>query len=135
MPTPHTAAFIDALRAVFAAHADASRAGEMQAHMKSALPFHGIPAPLRRKLSADVVRPHPAPDAQALAATMQALWRTVRYREERYAAMELARVGSHARLQTGLGLRASAGRCANARMLRLTRWRRSAASTRRNSRR
>ena len=104
MPTPHTAAFIDALRAAFAAHADPLRAGEMQAYMKSALPFHGIPAPLRRSLSAEVVRAHPAPDAQALAATMQALWRTARYREERYAAMELARVGSHARLQAGLGL-------------------------------
>ena len=104
MPTPHTAAFIDALRAAFAAHADPLRAGEMQAYMKSALPFHGIPAPLRRSLSAEVVRAHPAPDAQALAATMQALWRTARYREERYAAMELSRVGSHARLQAGLGL-------------------------------
>ena len=61
--TPHTAAFIDSLRAAHAAHADPLRAGEMQA-----------------------------------------LWRTARYREERYAAMELARVGSHARLQAGLGL-------------------------------
>ena len=104
MPTPHTVELIDALRAAFAAHADPLRAGEMQAYMKSALPFHGIPAPLRRSLSAEVVRAHPAPDAQALAATMQALWRTARYREERYAAMELARVGSHARLQAGLGL-------------------------------
>ena len=63
MPTPHTAAFIDALRAAFAAHADPLRAGEMQAYMKSALPFHGIPAPLRRSLSADVVKAHPAPVA------------------------------------------------------------------------
>ena len=104
MPTPRTAAFIDALRAAFAAHADPSRAGEMQAYMKSVLPFHGIPAPLRRTLSAEVVKAHPAPDAPALAAAMQALWRTARYREERYAAMELARVGSHARLHTGLEL-------------------------------
>ena len=77
MPTLHTAAFIDALRAAFAAHADASRAGEMQAYMKSALPFHGIPAPLRRTLCAGVVKAHPAPDALALAAAMQ--WLVIRF--------------------------------------------------------
>lgn len=66
--------------------------------MKSALPFYGIEAPLRRRLTTDVVGTHPAPDARALAETMQRLWKTARYREERYAAMELARVGAHAKL-------------------------------------
>ena len=36
-------------------------------------------------------RAHPAPDRAALLATMRALWRGPRHREERYAAMELPR--------------------------------------------
>lgn len=104
MPTSHAAAFVDALRTAFAAHANPVRAGEMQAYMKSALPFHGLPATLRRKLCADVVRAHPAPDVATLAGTMQALWREARRREERYAAMELARVGLHGQLQDNLEL-------------------------------
>lgn len=91
-------ALIGALRSAFAAHADAARAPEMQAYMKSALPFHGIPAPLRRRLQASAVRAHPLPDAAALASAMRRLWREARFREERYAALELARVGRHARL-------------------------------------
>lgn len=87
------------LRARFAAHADAALAGPMQAYMKSALPFHGIPAPLRRRLTAAAVAAHPAPDTAALARTMRALWAGARFREERYAAVELPRLGRmHPRL-------------------------------------
>jgi 3-methyladenine DNA glycosylase AlkD len=84
---------IDALRAAFAAHADPARAAPMQAYMKSALPFYGIAAPWRRQLTRAVAKAHPAPDTAALARTMQMLWRTARFREERYAAIELPRSG------------------------------------------
>jgi 3-methyladenine DNA glycosylase AlkD len=84
---------IAALRAAFAAHADAARAAPMQAYMKSALPFYGIAAPLRRRLTAEVVKMHPAPDTAALARTMRTLWRGARFREERYASVELPRLG------------------------------------------
>jgi 3-methyladenine DNA glycosylase AlkD len=90
--------WVDALRARFAAHADASRAVPMQAYMKSTLPCHGIAAPLRRRLTAELVSAQPLPDSVALAAVMRALWRGAQRREERYAAMELARVGPHAML-------------------------------------
>ena len=73
--TPSADVFIDALRAVFAAHADPARAAPMQAYMKSALPFYGIAAPLRRRLSAEAVKAHPLRDAAALASTMRTLWR------------------------------------------------------------
>jgi 3-methyladenine DNA glycosylase AlkD len=90
---------VAALRAAFAAHADPLRAVPMQAYMKSALPFHGIAAPLRRRLQADAVRAHPLPDAAALAQAMRLLWREARHREERYAAVELPRMGrAHAKL-------------------------------------
>ena len=93
MPSPDTGLFIDALRAAFAAHADPARALQMQAYMKSVMPFLGISAPLRRRLTAAVVAAHPAPDTRALARTMRELWRGARFREERYAAIELPRVG------------------------------------------
>lgn len=91
-------ALITALREAFAAHANPALAGPMQAYMKSALPFRGIPAPQRRQLMAQAVAHHPAPDTATLGAAMQQLWRQARWREERYAAMELARVGPHRRL-------------------------------------
>ena len=84
---------IAALRAAFAAHADAAQAAPMQAYMKSALPFYGIAAPLRRRLTAEAVKAHPAADSAALVRTMRALWRGARFREERYAAVELPRLG------------------------------------------
>jgi 3-methyladenine DNA glycosylase AlkD len=86
---------VAALRAAFERHADPARAAPMRAYMKSAMPFRGIGAPLRRRLTAEQVRLHPCPDAASLKATMLELWRGARYREERYAAMELARVGPH----------------------------------------
>jgi 3-methyladenine DNA glycosylase AlkD len=86
-------ALITALRAAFAAHADAVQAAPMQAYMKSALPFYGIAAPLRRRLTAEVVKAHPCVDAFVLACTMRDLWRGARFREERYAAVELPRLG------------------------------------------
>jgi 3-methyladenine DNA glycosylase AlkD len=92
---PAHAPLITALRRSFVAHADASRAPQMQAYMKSPLPFHGLPAPLRRQLTRAAVLAHPAPDAEALAATMLQLWREAGFREERYAASELVRFGTH----------------------------------------
>jgi 3-methyladenine DNA glycosylase AlkD len=89
------AALIAALRTSLAAHADAAQAAPMQAYMKSALPFYGIAAPLRRRLTAEVVRRHALPDVATLAEAMTALWRTAQHREERYAAAELARTGVH----------------------------------------
>ena len=88
----------DTLRATFAAHANAARAAPMQAYMKSALPFRGIDAPLRRRLTAALVRAQPLPDTATLSQTMRTLWRQARCREERYAAMELARIGPHRKL-------------------------------------
>lgn len=91
-------ALADALRASLRAHADAALAGPMQAYMKSALPFHGVPAPLRRRLQAAAVQAHPCGSTAELAATMRVLWDEASHREERYAALELARIGTHRRL-------------------------------------
>jgi 3-methyladenine DNA glycosylase AlkD len=92
------AAFIAALRADLAAAADPARAPAMQAYMKSAMPYLGIAAPLRRQLVTERVKTQPLPDTPTLAATMLALWRSASHREERYAAAELARLGRHKKL-------------------------------------
>jgi 3-methyladenine DNA glycosylase AlkD len=98
MPTTDLVA---GLRARFAAHADPALAAPMQAYMKSVLPFHGIPAPLRRRLTAEAVAAHPCADTAALADAMTRLWREARFREERYAAVELPRLGRlHPKLVT-----------------------------------
>jgi 3-methyladenine DNA glycosylase AlkD len=97
-------ALIDALRAAFAAHADAAKAAPMQAYMKSALPFHGIPAPLRRKLTSEAVQAYPCADTATLVRTVLALFRQARFREERYAAVELPRLSAAHRKQVDLSL-------------------------------
>jgi 3-methyladenine DNA glycosylase AlkD len=74
-------ALIAALRAGIAAHVDPARA-----------------APLRRRLQVAAVKAHPLPDTRTLADTMRTLWRAARVREERYAAMELGRVGANTKL-------------------------------------
>jgi 3-methyladenine DNA glycosylase AlkD len=89
------APLIGALREVFAAHADPARSGPMRAYMKSAMPFHGIAAPQRRRLMAEAVAAHTCRTTGELGQTMQALWRGATHREQRDAAMELARVGPH----------------------------------------
>jgi 3-methyladenine DNA glycosylase AlkD len=91
-PTPSSPLAQD-IRRSFAAQADAARAAPMQAYMKSAMPFHGLPTPLRRRLTADAVHAHPAADTAALVRDMLALWQGATHREERYAAVELPRTG------------------------------------------
>ena len=64
----------------------------MQAYMKSALPFHGVPAPLRRQVVKAVAAQLPITDAEALYATVLHLWRGATHREQRYAALDLLRL-------------------------------------------
>jgi 3-methyladenine DNA glycosylase AlkD len=69
--------------------ADPVRAAGAQAYMKSAMPFRGVPAPLQRALYREVFAAHPLPDSATWRASALALWREARYREERYASIEL----------------------------------------------
>jgi 3-methyladenine DNA glycosylase AlkD len=90
--------FIRQLKASLAAHANADKAAPMQAYMKSAMPYWGIAAPLNSQLVKDLVRAKPLADATTLADTMHSLWQQALYREERYAAIELAQLRPHAQL-------------------------------------
>jgi len=77
------------LRKALQQAADPARAPAMQAYMKSAMPYHGVPTPLLRRVCkaafADVQFVTPSQwQAQVLG-----LWRDARFREERYAALYL----------------------------------------------
>lgn len=82
---------LEELRVELAAAGDAERAAGQQRYMKSAMPYHGLTLPeLRGHL-----RPHlkwfaPAGPGE-WRDTVQTWWDDARYREERYAAIALAR--------------------------------------------
>ena len=84
-------ALVVALRSALAAQAQPEKAGPMQAYMKSAMPFWGVEAPVRRQVVATVAAQHAVVDAQVLLGTVCELWNHATHREERYAALDLLR--------------------------------------------
>jgi 3-methyladenine DNA glycosylase AlkD len=88
------------VRREFRRLADPVRAPQMQAYMKSAMPYFGVPAPPMRKTSKAIFRDLEFADANAWRDDVLALWRGARYREERYAAIELTGVRQAAEFQT-----------------------------------
>lgn len=87
--TGSSRAFISQLDAALQAAANPQRAPAQQAYMKSAMPFLGITAPELRQLCAAAHKAHPFTDRQQWIETVMALWRGARYRERRYAALDL----------------------------------------------
>jgi 3-methyladenine DNA glycosylase AlkD len=81
---------IRALRKSLRAGADPAKAPAMQAYMKSSMPYLGVQAPkLRRAVRAQFAA-HPIETFEEWRDVVLELWRKARYREERYAAIELA---------------------------------------------
>jgi 3-methyladenine DNA glycosylase AlkD len=87
---PRPSRLLLALRKEFDALGDPERARGAQAYMKSAMPFHGVGAvPLRaacRKAFAELA----LPDAESFRREVLGVFRGAKYREEMYAAVELA---------------------------------------------
>ncbi|SEP21977.1 DNA alkylation repair protein [Amycolatopsis saalfeldensis] len=83
-------ALISAVRTGLTELADPVRAAAMQAYMKSAMPFRGVPKPQRSVLMKGVMSAHPLPDRVTFTATVRRLWRDAEFREERYAAIDLS---------------------------------------------
>jgi 3-methyladenine DNA glycosylase AlkD len=82
---------IEAIRRELAARADSSKATDMQAYMKSAMPFLGVQKPGRREVARIVFPAYPLHGFEAWRDTVLQLWREATYREERYMAIALAR--------------------------------------------
>jgi 3-methyladenine DNA glycosylase AlkD len=70
--------------------ADPTKAGGMQAYMKSAMPYLGVQTPTFRETIRPLLAAHPLGSADEWRDTVLALWRKAKYREERYAAIEIA---------------------------------------------
>jgi 3-methyladenine DNA glycosylase AlkD len=80
---------IRAIRSELRARADPAKAGPMQAYMKSEMPYLGIPAAPLRTACKEVYSKHALDSLDAWRETVLTLWRKAKYREERYAAIEL----------------------------------------------
>jgi 3-methyladenine DNA glycosylase AlkD len=78
-----------AARAGLAELADPAAAEPMRAYMKSAMPFRGVPKPVRATLVRTLVPAHPLADADELLAVADELWTGAQFREERYLALDL----------------------------------------------
>jgi 3-methyladenine DNA glycosylase AlkD len=66
------------------------KATAMQAYMKSAMPYHGVPTPLLRKVCREVFSDVSFGSASDWRKQVLHLWRNARFREERYAALYLS---------------------------------------------
>lgn len=84
-------ALVDGIRHALAGAADPEKAEPMRAYVKSTLPMLGVQKPRRTALLRPLLAAHPLPDTGRWRATVLALWREARYREERYAALAVAR--------------------------------------------
>jgi 3-methyladenine DNA glycosylase AlkD len=80
--------------------ADPAKAPIMQAYMKSAMPYLGIQAVPFRKATKAVLAVHPLDSFEDWRDTALALWRGGRYREERYAVIELVGHRSYQKFRT-----------------------------------
>jgi len=85
------------IRSDLRAVADPVRAPQMQAYMKSSMPYLGVPVPVTRKLTKQAALARPPADLDELVGATTRLWRSAEFREERYAATTLAGL----RLATG----------------------------------
>ena len=69
--------------------ADPRKAPMMQAYMKSAMPYHGVPAPLLRSCCRKIFAQVDLATVEMWRVKVLELWRGAEYREERYAAIAL----------------------------------------------
>ena len=81
---------VDELRRRIADAGDSSRAPQMQAYMKSELPFRGVSSVPLRAITRRVVPAHPLPDRDSWERAVRQLWDDAEYREEWYAALAVA---------------------------------------------
>lgn len=92
------------LRAALEATGDPDRAVQQRAYMKSSMPYAGVATPALRALTRRVFAAHPLASAAQWRNAVLLLWRGAAYREERYAAIGLARAKPYARYRTAATL-------------------------------
>ena len=90
IPDAMTSDLIREIRLALAENGDSKKAEGMRAYMKSEMPYRGVQTPIRRKLFRAIFRDHPISEQSDWRDAVLELWRDAEYREERYAALELA---------------------------------------------
>ena len=78
------------IRRELAAAANPLKAPDMQAYMKSTMPYRGVQMPQLRVITKQAFADHPLASRDDWQAAILELWRGAKFREERYAAVELA---------------------------------------------
>lgn len=91
---------VRAVRRALAADADSVKARQMQAYMKSGMPYRGVAAPAQRRIWRVVFATHPIGSCEAIRDVALELWRGARFREERYAAIALTDMKDYAACRT-----------------------------------
>ncbi len=89
---------IEAIRSGLAELADPAKAPDMQAYMKSSMPFYGVQKPARVKLARAVFVELDSP-SEWRSAVLE-LWHAARFREERYMALAVLRDRRYRRFRT-----------------------------------
>ena len=85
---------VRAIRVALEDAGDPSKAGPMQTYMKSELPYRGVSSPALKATLRPLLADHPL-DEETWHATILELWDGATFREERYAALALARHRLH----------------------------------------
>ena len=86
----NTDALLTKLRQELRKVGDPVKAAAMQAYMKSAMPFHGVQTPLLRQVCRKILVEVSFASATLWRKQVLHLWRSARFREERYAALYLS---------------------------------------------
>ena len=84
-------ALIEAIRSTLAGAADPERAAGQQRYMKSEMPYFGLTSPQLKTALKPLLAAHPPPDRDCWEQTVRRLFDDATHREERYAAITLAR--------------------------------------------
>lgn len=100
MPRPTPSPFARTLRRALAGAADPARAPAMQAYMRSEMAFRGVGSPQRRALVRAALDAHPLRDPEGWQRALLDLWQRARFREERYAAVDVLLHPRHRRFLT-----------------------------------
>ena len=89
--SPADRGLVDAVRTALAAAGNPAVAARQQEYMKSAMPYHGLPAPRLKAVLRPLLSAWPLDSRDQWAATVVALWDEATHREQRYAALAVAR--------------------------------------------
>ncbi|MGZ8474850.1 MAG: DNA alkylation repair protein [Candidatus Limnocylindria bacterium] len=86
---------VTAIRRALMDAADPSRAPLMQAYMKSSMPYRGVAAAPLASICRELCSRHRLPDRASWERAMRSLWDGAEYREERYAALAIAKARAY----------------------------------------